>query len=65
MRLVTDNPPAAGFKPEKSVARSGVTAGHPPQCTGGRTGHDHAPSIATRMWREFGRTSTRLWGLRA
>src|ERR1700744_2342064 len=33
-------PPAAGFKPKKSVALSGVTAGNTALCTVGRTGND-------------------------
>jgi len=32
--------PAAGFKPKKSVALSGVTAGNTALCTGGRSGTD-------------------------
>ncbi len=31
---------AAGFKPKKSVALSGVTAGNTALCTVGRTGND-------------------------
>jgi 2-methylcitrate synthase len=40
---VTANPeaqPASGFKPKKSVALSGVTAGNTALCTVGRTGND-------------------------
>ncbi len=33
-------PAAAGFKPKKSVALSGVTAGNTALCTVGRTGND-------------------------
>ena len=32
--------PAVGFKPKKSVALSGVTAGNTALCTVGRTGND-------------------------
>ena len=32
--------PAAGFKPKKSVALSGVTAGNTALCTVGKTGND-------------------------
>src|SRR5688572_16509171 len=35
----TSNPPSA-FKPKKSVALSGVTAGNTALCTVGRTGND-------------------------
>ena len=37
---MTDAPAAAGFKPKKSVALSGVTAGNTALCTVGRTGND-------------------------
>src|ERR1041384_260530 len=40
MTLTADSPPAAGFKPKKSVALSGVTAGNTALCTVGRTGND-------------------------
>ncbi|MDP9965200.1 2-methylcitrate synthase [Variovorax beijingensis] len=40
MTLATENPPAAGFKPKKSVALSGVAAGNTALCTVGRTGND-------------------------
>ena len=36
----TEATPAAGFKPKKSVALSGVTAGNTALCTVGRTGND-------------------------
>jgi 2-methylcitrate synthase len=36
----TEASPAAGFKPKKSVALSGVTAGNTALCTVGRTGND-------------------------
>jgi 2-methylcitrate synthase len=36
----TDAVPAAGFKPKKSVALSGVAAGNTALCTVGRTGND-------------------------
>ncbi len=39
--MATDSTtPAAGFKPKKSVALSGVTAGNTALCTVGRTGND-------------------------
>ncbi|ASW02179.1 bifunctional 2-methylcitrate synthase/citrate synthase [Paraburkholderia aromaticivorans] len=34
------NPPQSGFKPKKSVALSGVTAGNTALCTVGKTGND-------------------------
>ena len=37
---MSDNAPAAGFKPKKSVALSGVTAGNTALCTVGRSGND-------------------------
>lgn len=36
----TAEPPATGFKPKKSVALSGITAGNTALCTVGRTGND-------------------------
>src|SRR6478735_4103407 len=36
----TEAPATAGFKPKKSVALSGVTAGNTALCTVGRTGND-------------------------
>ena len=35
-----DNEPQSGFKPKKSVALSGVTAGNTALCTVGKTGND-------------------------
>ena len=40
MTLLTENAPATGFKPKKSVALSGVPAGNTALCTVGRTGND-------------------------
>jgi 2-methylcitrate synthase len=40
--MSTDTPAATGFKPKKSVALSGVTAGNTALCTVGRTGNDLA-----------------------
>lgn len=40
MSTETADTPAAGFKPKKSVALSGVTAGNTALCTVGRTGND-------------------------
>src|SRR5678816_3791595 len=37
---MTETTPAAGFKPKKSVALSGVPAGNTALCTVGRTGND-------------------------
>jgi 2-methylcitrate synthase len=37
---MTEATPAAGFKPKKSVALSGVTAGNTALCTVGKTGND-------------------------
>ena len=39
-KTATDAAPAAGFKPKKSVALSGVSAGNTALCTVGRTGND-------------------------
>ena len=36
----TKEAPAGGFKPKKSVALSGVTAGNTALCTVGKTGND-------------------------
>jgi len=38
--MSSETPPAAGFKPKKSVALSGVTAGNTALCTVGRSGND-------------------------
>jgi len=38
--MSTESTPAAGFKPKKSVALSGVTAGNTALCTVGRSGND-------------------------
>jgi 2-methylcitrate synthase len=38
--MTESSAPAAGFKPKKSVALSGVTAGNTALCTVGRTGND-------------------------
>ncbi len=38
--MSTDTAPAAGFKPKKSVALSGVAAGNTALCTVGRSGND-------------------------
>ena len=38
--MSSETPPASGFKPKKSVALSGVTAGNTALCTVGRTGND-------------------------
>lgn len=38
--MTTDTPTAPAFKPKKSVALSGVTAGNTALCTVGRTGND-------------------------
>ena len=38
--MATTEPPATGFKPKKSVALSGITAGNTALCTVGRTGND-------------------------
>jgi 2-methylcitrate synthase len=38
--MSSDSSPAAGFKPKKSVALSGVTAGNTAMCTVGRSGND-------------------------
>ena len=40
MSTETEAPPAAGPKPKKSVALSGITAGNTALCTVGRTGND-------------------------
>jgi 2-methylcitrate synthase len=40
--MSTETPSATGFKPKKSVALSGVTAGNTALCTVGRTGNDLA-----------------------
>src|SRR3954449_7539942 len=40
MHVPNDAPPAAGPKPKKSVALSGVAAGNTALCTVGRTGND-------------------------
>jgi 2-methylcitrate synthase len=40
--MSTDTPTTSGFKPKKSVALSGVTAGNTALCTVGRTGNDLA-----------------------
>jgi len=40
--MSTETPTATGFKPKKSVALSGVTAGNTALCTVGRTGNDLA-----------------------
>src|SRR5499426_3846507 len=37
---MTDTSKSSGFKPKKSVALSGVTAGNTALCTVGRTGND-------------------------
>ena len=37
---MSSDTPATGFKPKKSVALSGVTAGNTALCTVGRTGND-------------------------
>ncbi|MCJ7451983.1 MAG: 2-methylcitrate synthase, partial [Steroidobacteraceae bacterium] len=37
---MSSKPPATGFKPKKSVALSGVTAGNTALCTVGRSGND-------------------------
>src|SRR5476651_2395763 len=39
-RMTESSAPAAGFKPKKSVALSGITAGNTALCTVGRTGND-------------------------
>nr|MDP9158578.1 2-methylcitrate synthase [Pseudomonadota bacterium] len=38
--LTKEAPAAGGFKPKKSVALSGVTAGNTALCTVGKTGND-------------------------
>ncbi len=38
--MSSDTSPATGFKPKKSVALSGVTAGNTALCTVGRSGND-------------------------